>query len=461
MNNTIITTEGIIQEALEYKDSLSGSTFPIQIFPQKIKEIIRTTNECLNFPIDYIASSLCFAVSVGIGNTHVVRIKESWAERTILYVAIIGRPGSNKSHPLSFALAPFFEHDTAEAVKFKQAYKEYDELMQLSRQERKEQNITTQPQEPILKKFLVSDITPESLTFIHDNNKRGICLYADELASWFKNFNRYSKGSEEQFWLSRYSGKPIIMDRRGARNTVSIQHSFIGVIGTIQHGILKELAKGDRSQNGFLDRILFVLPNFVEKQYWNDRELPKHIMSQWNNLLSQLINLDYATDQNGEVMPIELQFNAEAQAELIAWQHKNVDLCETEADDTLLGIYKKMETYISRFCLLIQMMRWICGESNKKEIDKTSVFGATLLVDYFCNTARKVQTIINNTSRIEQLSSIQKSIWQALPIAFTTGEATEIALVNGMPDRTFKEFLKNNLNTLFAKDKHGAYRKII
>ena len=127
MEENAITAEGIIQEARNYKDSLSPSSFPLEIFPQKIKEIIRATNECLNFPIDYIASSLCFAVSVGIGNTHSIRIKESWSERTIMYMAIIGRPGSNKSHPLSFALAPFFKHDTKQAVKFKKEYKEYEE----------------------------------------------------------------------------------------------------------------------------------------------------------------------------------------------------------------------------------------------------------------------------------------------------------------------------------------------
>ena len=460
MEENAITAEGIIQEARNYKDSLSPSSFPLEIFPQKIKEIIRATNECLNFPIDYIASSLCFAVSVGIGNTHSIRIKESWSERTIMYMAIIGRPGSNKSHPLSFALAPFFQHDTKQAVKFKKEYKDYEEYLQLSRQERKEQDINL-PEEPILKKFIVSDITPESLAFIHDNNKRGICLYADELASWFKNFNRYSKGSEEQFWLSRYSGKPIIMDRRGAKSTVSIQHTFINVIGTIQHGILKELAKGERSQNGFMDRILFVLPDFIDKQYWNDKELPKHIITLWNSLISQLINLDYATDQNEEVVPIELCFTTDAQYELIKWQHANVDLCETESDDILLGIYKKLETYISRFCLLVQMMRWICGESDKKAIDIISVNHGILLIEYFRDTARKVQRIINNTSRIENLTSVQKDVWIALPIEFSTGDAANIAVKNGMPERTFKEFLKNNIGNLFTKDKHGVYRKIV
>ena len=247
------------------------------------------------------------------------------------------------------------------------------------------------------------------------------------------------------------------MDRRGAKSTVSIQHTFINVIGTIQHGILKELAKGERSQNGFMDRILFVLPDFIDKQYWNDKELPKHIITLWNSLISQLISLDYATDQNEEVVPIELCFTTDAQSELIKWQHANVDLCETESDDILLGIYKKLETYISRFCLLVQMMRWICGESDKKAIDIISVNHGILLIEYFRDTARKVQRIINNTSRIENLTSVQKDVWIALPIEFSIGDSANRAVKYGMPEQTFKVFLQNNIVKLCTIDKHGIY----
>ncbi len=119
-----------------------------------------------------------------------------------------------------------------------------------------------------------------------------------------------------------------------------------------------------------------------------------------------------------------------------------------------------METYISRFSLLIQIMRWICGDSDKKEIDQISVLNAIELVNYFCNTARQVQAIILSTSALEQLSSIQKAIYQNLSKTFTTAEGLLVSKTYGMPERTFKDFLKLNLNVLFSKDKHGLYRKI-
>ena len=83
--------------------------FPISVFPEPIREIINETRSSLNYPSDFIASAIYFTLSVGIGNNFVAKVKEGWDERAILYMAIIGRSGVNKSHPLSFAMQPLFE----------------------------------------------------------------------------------------------------------------------------------------------------------------------------------------------------------------------------------------------------------------------------------------------------------------------------------------------------------------
>ena len=67
-----------------------------------------------------------------------------------------------------------------------------------------------------------------------------------------------------EFWLSVWSGKPINIDRKTGE-PVFIPLPFISVCGTIQNGILNELAKDSRTQNGFIDRILFVMPDNLEK----------------------------------------------------------------------------------------------------------------------------------------------------------------------------------------------------
>lgn len=254
-------------------------------------------------------------------------------------------------------MQPLFELDMSSSLKYQKERKEYDRLLFASRKEKGNKEEKELPVEPVLKKFIVSDITPERLITIHQDNKRGICLYVDELMSWLKNFNRYNSGSEEQFWLSVFSGKPIILDRQGNKSSAFIKHSFISVIGTIQKGLLKELAKGEKTENGFIDRILFVFPPNLKKEYWNERELSTHIAPLWESIIRKLTDIQCARGENGELIPFKLAFNTEARSLLYKWQHMNTDLCNTETDDILVGIYSKLDIYIIRFSLILQLAR--------------------------------------------------------------------------------------------------------
>jgi hypothetical protein len=97
----------IMDKAIDMSTRLSGSQFPVSIFPAKIQRIIKEVHECHSFPTDYISAAILTALAVGIGNTHLAQMKQGWLESPILYMALIGKPGANKSHPLSFAMKPF------------------------------------------------------------------------------------------------------------------------------------------------------------------------------------------------------------------------------------------------------------------------------------------------------------------------------------------------------------------
>ena len=456
-----ITAQNVINQAKSLSDRLSGSEFPIQALPLQIQEIARVTSECLGYPLDFISSSLCFAMSVAIGNTHTVKIKDGWSECAILYVAIVGKAGTNKSHPLSFAMKPLLDHDANESRKFKELFKTYQDTISLSKKEREERGIFETSDQPIQKKFIVSDITQESLSYIHEQNKRGICLYVDELKSWINNFNRYAKGSEEQFWLSVFSGKPIIIDRRGFTNSVSIKRSFIGVIGSIQHGLLKDLAKGDRSDSGFLDRILFVIPRDLRKKYWSLQDLPSHITPLWSNILNEIIKLNFAVDQNDDPVPLELPFESQAKKKLYEWQRHNTDLCNKEPNEKLVGMYSKLEIYAIRFCLIIQIIRWVCKEADKECIDLQSVESAIELTEYFRTSAKNVQLILNSTMVLENMTSDKIKLYEALPTDFATAEGAKIAGALSFTKDGFNRFLNEAKNGLLDNYRHGRYKKYI
>lgn len=133
----------IVDKAIDMSMKLAGTEFPVSIFPNRIQRIIREVHECHSYPTDYIAASILTAIAVGIGNTHLVQIKQGWQESPILYMALIGRPGANKSHPLSFAMKPFLDFDYQQNQEYEKAYAEYERQMAMSRKERTGMRIRT------------------------------------------------------------------------------------------------------------------------------------------------------------------------------------------------------------------------------------------------------------------------------------------------------------------------------
>lgn len=76
-------------------------------------------------------------------------------------------------------------------------------------------------------------------------------------------------------------------------------------------------------------------------------------------IIRRLIDLPCVKDEEGEVTPeIIISFEEDAKARLYMWQEEYARLCDTEHNEVLVGVYCKLEIYIIRFCLIIQLVRW-------------------------------------------------------------------------------------------------------
>ncbi|MCD4697862.1 MAG: DUF3987 domain-containing protein [Bacteroidales bacterium] len=457
LNNpaTILNHVEELKAKSEAKKKAKQNPFPVEVFPKAVQEIITATNESLKFPIDFIGASILYAVSVSIGNTHKVEIMKGWQENAVLYLAIVGRPGTNKSHPLTFALQPIVEQDKQTYRQYEKQRQEYETIVNLTKKERKQQGYD-EPVKPAWQKYLVSDFTPEALTDVHKFNKRGIGVYVDELAGWFKNFNRYNKGSEQEFWLSNWSGKPVNIDRKTGE-PVFIPLPFISVIGTIQNRVLKDLAKDNRTENGFIDRILFVIPENLKKNYWSETEINPVFIENWQNIISNLLSLSIQNDETQNPQPKILLFTNEAKKILFKWQREITDINNKAENEAISGIYAKMEVYVIRLALILEMMRFACGESDKQAVSVESIQGAIKLTEYFANSAIKVHSIVSNTNPLDKLPTDKQTLYIALPDTFTTSEGVQVAESMGMAERTFKYFINNR--DLFTNPKRGEYEK--
>ena len=132
--------------------------------------------------------------------------------------------------------------------------------MELPPKERTANGYEQNQTEPKRVRFTMQDVTPEAVHRILSENPRGLILISDELAGWFKNFNRYNNGSESEFWMSVFNHKVAMSDRKSSQSGVFIRNQFLCVIGTIQPKELTVLAGGNRNANGFMELILYVFP---------------------------------------------------------------------------------------------------------------------------------------------------------------------------------------------------------
>lgn len=440
------------QERDEYQN-----TFPISAFPKAIQEIVNVFERELNFLEDYTATAILFASSVSLGKSCQVKVKGTWIEKAIFYFALVGFPGTNKTHPLNTILKPLFDSDFQHYEYYKIQLSEYEaELEAYNSKNKKDKVNEKKPQKPNRFQRLLQDFTTETIVPIHEVNPNGLGVYSDELATWINNFSRYSKGSDESFWLSVWNGKELQVDRKTA-GSFFIKDSFISVIGTIQPDVVSNLMK-NRTTNGFIDRILFAYPDDLSKKKIKDGYTKPDYFENWERILAKITDLPNKTNE-----PIILLFDEAGKQAYYAFQHENTDkVNDLQEEGNILesGILSKFDIHVLRFALILEVLFYACGEGALQAVTERSVKGAVELAKYFQNTALRCVGLLNpKTKGLALLSGAKRVLFEHLENEFSTDEAERLADRLKISRRSLFRFLKNY--NLFEKTQHGKYRKKI
>lgn len=453
-----INPEGLsVKEQIEKLKKLNSHAenqfegkFPVHVFPEPVQNIIFATNKDLNFPTDFVAAGVIFTTSVATGNTYQVRHSSGRQTSALINIASVGRPGTNKTQPQEFALWPIVERENKLFQEYKLRLSEYKLSMTSWSGE------GDPPIEPFFCKTIVSDFTPEALAHVHGFNLRGLGAYRDELAGLVKDFNRYRPGSDQEFWTSLWSGLPINIDRK-KDGPVYIPKPFISMAGTIQPGILKDLAGNGRSQSGFMDRILFAYPADCEKTVWSETELDASIPDLWKMIVDKILKIELRCDEHGQPLPNVIGFTPKAKKLISEFQRKNTDEVNQNQDERMASILSKFDIHVLRLALILEILHYGCGNSDLSAISEQSAEGAIHLAHYFKSTAARVNEVINPSDPLSKFSNQMKTLFNELPLTFTTELGLSIAIELGVNERTYYRFLEDR--KLFDKLKRGSYEK--
>lgn len=452
---------GLIEEDSIAFTSDSGKTtetpsFPLEIFPKAIRDIIEALEEYENYNVDFTSASFLTVFAAAMGNTWSVRFMTGWVSRPIIYMVLVGSPSCGKTPPLQQAVAPLLKLDGEYDMIYCKEMETYRQWERMSAKQREKHSLPEEMKMPQRKCHVVVDSTVEALIGALRDNPRGVLIYKDEIDSLLSNFNRYN-GSDEGYFLSLFSGTPFKYSRKSNNEHIFLANPYCSIIGTTQPGRLGEQFGGKRMMNGFSSRFLKVYPEIDEMPSWNDTAMPDGVLEEWERIIRRVITVTPSTDQEGKATSIELLFSQEAKLRVIQWKDEVNNKVYAETDsDAVRALCGKLETYLVRFCLVIQIMHCICGESGMDKIEPGTAELAIRLTEYFRNMesriAPEIETGILDNRFTELLGNLRDS--------FTTAEAVREALQLGISESSVKRFLRDGGRGFVKKKSHGCYRKI-
>lgn len=436
--------------------------FPTHVFPKMLQDMMENFHATLNMNNDFMGLALLFALSLAIGNTFRIKIKETWLESAVLWAILVGRTGLNKSAPISIFCKPLEEKDKENYFKYKEELKLYSRIKSKQNKDvdktEDSSNEEFDPfQEPIRKQYMLGDMTPEVLSKVHESNPRGVGIKSDEISFWLKTFNRYSKSSaDEQNYLSIWSCKPIAVNRKSSPD-VLIVSPFVPIIGTIQPEILHQVFSKDQAQSGFTHRFLFAYPDKIIREDFSDEEVNEIYQKNYTQLINSLSSIEYDPVKDNCTI---LSFDQEAAQIFRNWRSMNNQRINKEENDDLCGIYSKSEIYLARIALLLQIINDKINMEESTKVKKEALLGSIELIKYYENSAIKVSQLVNRYyDPLASYSLEKRALYKSLPIEFYTKKGEEIAINMRIPRRSFFIFLKDR--NLFEHQKHGFYIKKI
>ena len=442
---------------MEFEGVFESKT-PLDAFPAKIQDMILALARQENYSIEYMMASLLVAVSTAIGNAVNIRIRGGWISNSALYMILIGRPGTGKTPPLDFAFRPIRKHDAQAVKQFKLEMEQYNNLIESNKG--KKENTTPLPDKPILQRTIISDFTPEALMRALDDNHRGVVVYVDEIMGMFNAVNQYSRGQLIEQLLTAFSGKPLDISRCSMPVPIHIEYPFINIVGTMQITRMHELIEKGYKENGLLDRIIFVYPSSQEISDWQlDEDSSfasfEKYSNMWESIFNKVIDLPFSDNDNVQSI---LDFSPEAKAYFTNWRNNAIRAVNQIQDDGLVDSRViKAPMITARLALVLQILRWACGEVHKDFVDIDSTKSAIALSKYFESCYADIQKYMLR----ESIEPQKKELLDCLSATFTTADAIQAGKEVGQSERSVMYSLVNlATNKIIKKIKRGEYEKL-
>lgn len=423
-----------LQEANLRLKTAEESEFPLSIFPKFIQDTIIELYDNGNYNIDYTAVSIFTALAGIIGNSYHLRKHIEWIENPSMWVVLVGKSGQNKSAPLKTAFKAIKNQQKQYDQEYEAAIANYDPDLG--------------DKKPTKKKLYSTDPTFEALINIHKQNPNGLILMPDEFKSFILNLIGYSGTSKQSQFLSIWDGAPISLDRKEAESS-SLSMPCVSIIGSIQDDVIASFKAKD-IKDGFFERILFAIPLKMEKKYIRRKNPDDYLVEKFHSRMKELMDKVYENTNTQELLLSE-------KAEDLFIEEVNKHVKPSNKDATISGILSKLDRYILRFALVLEVSTCFFEERPIKQVSHDSMKKAIMLKDYFFTNALKLNHMVLN---VYEDNSKEGKVFQVLKKIgkreFTNKEFIDMAIKLNIAKESYAYQLLSNTK-LAHKVQKGLY----
>ncbi len=343
-------------------------TFPVDVFPPPLRDYVIAGSQALGVPADMVAGPLLGFAAGAIGNSRALQVKPGWVVRSIIWLAIIGAPGSGKSPALDYARHPLDVLQQTAFETYRAEVATWEEEAAVARSQRPPREL---PEKPVLAHYFTTDATMEALAFLLGASP-GLAMVRDELVGWVRSHDAYRKAGDRQNWLSLWPGSPLKVDRRGA-GTLYVPRPTVSVVGGIQPDLLPALAPEAGQADGFIDRFLMSWPEATPTK-WTDASVDPEVTTAAETLFSKLRMSPAPAD------PFITELSADARHAFAGWYDENAELV-TQASGLPAGCYAKYPGQCARIALILHCLHH--PENLDRSVDVSTVEDAILVMEYF------------------------------------------------------------------------------
>ncbi|TLX70750.1 DUF3987 domain-containing protein [Labilibacter sediminis] len=410
------------------------SEFPLTIFPKFIQDTIIELHDHGNYNIDYTSVSIFTALAGIIGNSYHLRKHIEWIENPSMWVVLVGKSGQNKSAPLKTAFKAIKNLQKQYDQEYEAAIANYDPDLG--------------EKKPTKKKLYSTDPTFEALINMHKQNPNGMILMPDEFKSFILNLIGYSGTSKQSQFLSIWDGAPISLDRKEVESS-SLSMPCVSIIGSIQDDVIASFKAKD-IKDGFFERILFAIPLKMEKKLIGRKNPDDYLVEKFHSRMKALMD-----KVNESIHTIELPLSEKAEDLFIDEVNKHVK--PSNKDAAISGILSKLDRYILRFALVLEVSNSFFEGQAIKQISESSMKKAIMLKDYFFSNALKLNHMVLN---VYEDNSKEGKVFQVLKKIgkreFTNKEFIEMANKLNIAKESYAYQLLSNTKLAHKKQK-GVY----